>query len=47
MVRGATPADAPVDEPSTCEPARKRTSAMALGLAVPQSVLLRVDGLST
>ena len=45
ILRGAKPADLPVEEPTTYELALNLTTAKALELTVPQSVLLRVDEL--
>ncbi len=43
ILRGAKPADLPVDLPSRYELALNRKTATALGLTIPQSILLRAD----
>jgi putative ABC transport system substrate-binding protein len=43
ILRGATPAELPVQLPTKFEMAVNLKTAKALGLAVPQSILLRAD----
>ena len=43
ILRGAKPADIPVERPSTVELVVNRRAASALGLAMPQSIVLRAD----
>ena len=43
IVRGASPADLPIEQPWRYELAVNLKAAKALGLTMPQSVLLRAD----
>ena len=42
-MRGAKPADIPVEQPSKFDLVVNLTTAKALGLAIPESFLLRAD----